>query len=277
MMIDDQISNSLPGILRKNLFRRLSHYTLIHSKDEPEQKTTIGWEKSQDTWPRYERPRSFSLPTLAGKTLLSNASSSIKTFKLRKLSSQESIVKITITADKKMSSSSSRVDGIRRSVISLLSKNIDVRPVKLLGGRRLRKNFFGRRRNAICAELDSDIPLITAKMKFERIKSNTKNPFSYLRKWLCIWNHRGWLDVPMHPFNFDWGASSMTQFLLRSSLNFEWFMPPINLPPLKIYVAMLTYIHRLLYELDILLHQKTVPDYVSASNLWSCKSVCPSN
>lgn len=186
MMIDDQISNSLPGILRKNLFRRLSHYTLIHSKDEPEQKTTIGWEKSQDTWPRYERPRSFSLPTLAGKTLLSNASSSIKTFKLRKLSSQESIVKITITADKKMSSSSSRVDGIRRSVISLLSKNIDVRPVKLLGGRRLRKNFFGRRRNAICAELDSDIPLITAKMKFERIKSNTKNPFSYLRKWLCI-------------------------------------------------------------------------------------------
>jgi len=37
--------------------------------------------------------------------------------------------------------------------------NTDVRPVKVLGARRMKKTFFERRRNAICDEIETEMLL----------------------------------------------------------------------------------------------------------------------
>lgn len=173
-----------PGRLSLTVLRRFSHYTL--SFDDRANSTG-----HLSTRSRKEKSRSVSLPSKTSVPINSNT----KERRLYLLCSHEpdNQLKTVVASEKKLSSASSssgRYLGFGRTLFSLLfsnqNNNAD-RPVKLPGGQRMRTNFFERRRNAICSELDNDVALITAKMKYKKInKERNRNPLRFCRRWLCF-------------------------------------------------------------------------------------------
>jgi len=181
-------SPSFPGMLCLTLIRRFSHSTLSHNQNDRSASST-----GHLSIPRDKKCRSISLPILMCKSFTVNTKS-IATFKESWQSGLESDNQsgLIIASDKKLSTASSsswRYCGIRRSFYSLFfSQNTDQRQVNLPGQRRMRNTFFERRRNAICSELDNDVSLVTAKIKYQKIagKRRNFNRFRFCRRWLCF-------------------------------------------------------------------------------------------